>query len=159
MIKPQHLRDHLADALPELKRDPDKLLVFIDQGSLAATYAPGLSFEYRYTLNLILTDFSGHPDSVMVPLLVWAAVNQPELLSNPANRGQISFEADVIANDKVDLDIKIQLTERVGVHARVGGGYDIEHYSEPQLEPNLQAGHWGLYIKGELVASWETPAI
>jgi len=159
MIKPSSLREHLTAALPELRRDPDKLLVFIDRGSLVGTYAPGLSFEYRYTLNLILTDYAGHPDAVMVPLLVWIASQQPELLANPGLREQIAFEADVLDNDKVDLDIKLPLTERVGVHARAGGGYDIEHYPEPQLEPYLDAEHWEIYVKGELVAQWDNPPL
>ncbi|MGH8076837.1 MAG: phage tail protein [Lysobacter sp.] len=158
MIKPGSLREHLTAALPELRRDPDKLLVFIDRGSVVSTAAPGLSFEYRYTLNLILTDYAGHPDAVMVPLLVWLASHQPELLANPSLREQIAFEADLLANDKVDLDIKIPLTERVGVHARVGGGFDIEHYPEPQLELHLLAEHWALYVKNELVATWDNPA-
>lgn len=157
MIKPGSLREHLTAALPELRRDPDKLLVFIDRGSLVGTYAPGLSFEYRYTLNLILTDYAGHPDAVMVPLLIWIASHQSELLANPGLRDQISFQADVLDNDKVDLDIKLPLTERVGVHARAGGGYDVEHYPEPQLEPYLDAEHWEIYVKGELVAQWDNP--
>ncbi|HEY5804855.1 MAG TPA: phage tail protein [Lysobacter sp.] len=157
MIKPGSLREHLVAALPELKRDPDKLLVFIDRGSLVSTYVPGLSFEYRYTLNLILLDYAGHPDAVMVPLLVWLRANQPELLANPALREQITFEADVLDHDKVDLDIKIPLTERVGVHPRDGGGYEIQHYPEPQLEPNFEAEHWEVYLKGELVATFDSP--
>ena len=71
MIKPASLRAHLVAALPDLARDADRLLVFIDAGSLVSTFQPGLSFEYQYTLNLILTDYAGHPDSVMLPLLGW----------------------------------------------------------------------------------------
>lgn len=157
MIKPDSLRAQLTAALPELARDPDKLLVFIDRGSLVGTYAAGLSFEYRYTLNLILTDYAGHPDAVMVPLLIWVAQHQQELLSNPARREQIAFEADLLDNHKVDLSITLPLTERVGVHAREAGGYDIQHYPEPQLEPFLPAEHWELYLKGELLATWDNP--
>lgn len=157
MIKPDSLRAYLTDALPELQRDPDKLLVFIDRGSLVSTCAPGLSFEYRYTLNLILTDYAGHPDAVMVPLLVWLRAHQPELIANPALREQIAFEADVLDHDKVDLDLKLPLTERVGVHPRAGGGYEIEHYPEPQVEPNFPAEHWEVYLKGELVATFDSP--
>lgn len=157
MIKPASLREHLTAALPELRRDPEKLLVFIDRGSVVATAAAGLSFEYRYTLNLILTDYAGHPDAVMVPLLIWLARHQPELLANPTLREQIAFEADMLSNQKVDLDIKIPLTERVGVHPLSGGGHSIEHYPEPQFEGNLEAQHWEIYVKGELVAEWDVP--
>ena len=157
MIKPDSLRSHLTTAIPELRRNPDKMLVFIDRGSLVGTYAAGLSFEYRYTLTLILTDYVGHPDAVMVPLMIWLRDHQPELLANPALREQIGFEAEVLGNDKVDLSIRVPLTERVGVHARPSGGHDIEHYPEPQLEPNLDAEHWQVFLKDELIAEWNTP--
>ena len=38
MKKPQPLRQHLLAAIPALASDPDKLLVFVDNGSLASTY-------------------------------------------------------------------------------------------------------------------------
>jgi hypothetical protein len=157
MLKPGSLRTHLTAAIPELRRNPDQLLVFIDQGSLVATNAEGLSFEYRYTLRLILTDFAGHPDAVMVPLLVWIGIHQSELLAHPSLREQIQFEAELVANDKVDLEIKIPLTERVGVHALPEGGYNVEHYPEPQPEGHLEAEHWEIYAGGELIAEWDVP--
>lgn len=154
MIKPASLREQLTTALPELRRDPDKLLVSIDRGSLIGTLAPGLSFEYRYTLNLVLTDFAGHPDAVMVPLLAWVASHQPELLANPSLREQIAFEADILDHGKVDLQITLPLTERVGVHPRAEGGYTAEHYPEPQAEAFLPGEHWQLFLAGELIAEW-----
>lgn len=157
MMKPDHLRAHLAAALPQLRRDPDKLLVFIDRGHLVSTLVPALSFEYRYTLNLILTDFTGSPDGVMVPLLAWLSVYQPELLANPARREQIEFEVDVLDGSKVDLSITLPLTERVGVHPREGGGYDIQHYPEPPVEDGLQPGQWKVYLKDKLIATWDLP--
>ena len=158
MIKPQSLREHLTAALPELARDPDRLLVFIKDGTLAATFAKPLSFEYRYTLSLIVTDFAGHPDAVMVPLLAWIARQQPDLLANPERRSGIAFEAELLANDKVDLEIKLPLTESVGVHPRAGGGYDVEHYSEPELEAPFPAGRWDVYLKGDWIGGWDSPA-
>lgn len=158
MFKPGSLRAFLTAANPELARDPDRLVVFIDEGSLQATFAPGLSFEYAYTLNLVFTDYAGHPDAIMAPLLIWLREHQSELLANPDNRGRITFEADLLANDAVDLSIKIPLTERVGVHPRAGGtGHDIEHYPEPQLDQVLQATHWQLWLRDELIAEWDPP--
>lgn len=158
MIKPDSLRAHLTEALPDLKRNPERLLVFIDRGSLVANFGATASFEYQYTLNLILTEFAGHPDGVMVPLLVWLQQHQPELLLNPSGRGQITFEADILDHGKVDLDIKIPLTERVGVRARPGGGFDVEHYPEPPVtEPALTAEHWQVFLRDELIAEWHVP--
>ena len=157
MNKPGSLRAHLVAALQELARDPDRLLVFIDKGNVVSTAAPGASFEYRYNLTLIITDFGGHPDAVMVPLLDWVRVHQNELLANDRMRDQINFEAELLANDKVDLEITLPLTERVGVHRQEDGRIDVEHYPEPEIAYSLQPRRWMLYIGGELTAEWDAP--
>lgn len=158
MIKPASLRDHLTTALPELQRDPDKLQIFIDRGNLVSTGVPNLSFEYRYTLNVVITDYAGHPDAVMVPLLSWVAVHQSELLHNADQQRQgIGFEADLLDAGRVDLSIELPLTERVGVHPRAEGGYLVEHYPEPQPEQHRPGELWQLYQKDELIAEWTIP--
>lgn len=157
MFKPASLRAFLTAANPELQRDPDRLAIFIDAGNLRSTYAPGISFEYAYTLNLVFTDYAGHPDAIMAPLLDWLRVHQPELLANFDTQSKVEFEADILANDAVDLSIKIPLTERVGTHKRQAGGYDLVHYPEPQLESTLQAQHWQIWLKDELIAEWDVP--
>lgn len=134
MKKPAALRAALAAALPELQRDAERMLVFIDRGSVVATGAEGRSFEWRYTLNLIITDFASDPNQVMVVLLDWLRIHQNELLDSPSERERIAFEVDVLANDKVDLDIKIPLTERIGVHDDADGNTVIEVYDEPVPE-------------------------
>lgn len=134
MKKPQLLRDHLVAAIPALRADPERLLIFVDNGGLAGTYRPGASFEYRYTLDLVLTDFSGSPEAVMVPLLQWLTRHQSELLANPANRDKLTFEVDVLADNLVDLAIKLPLTERVRVVRGADGALVLEHLPEPPTE-------------------------
>lgn len=134
MIKPASLRDHLLAAIPGLQSNPDRLLVFIDDGKLQSSYQPGLSFQYLYTLSLVLTDFAGSPDSVMLPLLQWITRHQPELLANPSRRDDITFEVDVLANDVVDVTLKLPLTERVVVSAQGDGTLLITHAAEPPTE-------------------------
>ena len=43
--KPNSLRQHLAAAIPDLQRDPDRLLVFADEGNVVANATASLSFE------------------------------------------------------------------------------------------------------------------
>ncbi len=157
MNKPQSLRNHLLAAIADLQRDTERLLVFIEGGSVVSTLAPGASFEYRYTLKLVVTDFGGHPDSLMVPLLDWIRVEQSELLTNTSLREQIRFEAEVLANDKVDVEITLPLTERVGVHRHNNGEVHVEHFAEPVIEAPFPAQHWHLLIRGEVVAEWDAP--
>ncbi|MFE2006436.1 phage tail protein [Pseudomonas guariconensis] len=134
MNKPSALRAHLLANVPELHKNPDRLLVFIDNGTIRSTAAPGLSFEYSYTLNIILTDYAGHPNAVAIPLLAWLLVNQPELLTNlEKGKTAIAFEADVLDNSKVDLSLKLPLTERVIVKKQDDGSLQVSHPDEPQL--------------------------
>jgi hypothetical protein len=151
MNKPTSLRAHLLASVPELKNNPDRLLIFIDKGTLRCTAAPTLSWEYTYTLQVILTDYPGHPDTVMLPLLGWVSVHQSELLENleKAKEG-IGFEADVLDANKVDLLFSLPLTERVVVGEDASGQTTITHPGEPPpieaiLDPAWQnplAGKW-----------------
>jgi hypothetical protein len=158
MNKPENLRQHLLVAIPHLRRDPDRLLIFIDEGRLRCTAAPGLSFEYEYSCNLILTDYAGHPDAIAVPLFAWLRVHQPELLTNlEKSRGGVRFEADILDKSKVDLSITLPLSERVIVKEQGDGSLHVEHVGEPQPPELYGPMNWELYAKGELLAAWETP--
>lgn len=141
MNKPESLRVHLLDQVPELRHNPDRLLIFIDNGKVRCTAAASLSFEYNYDLQVILTDFAGHPDSVMVPLLAWLRVNQSELLENLDKSAEgIKFEADLLDKSKVDLSLSLPLTERVVVRTDDTGAVIISHPGEPQRNLNLADG-------------------
>ncbi|WP_446731321.1 phage tail protein [Pseudomonas sp. S11A4] len=52
-----------------------------------------LSFECNFDLQVILTDFAGHPDSVMLPLLGWLSVHQSELLENLSKAADGAFSS------------------------------------------------------------------
>ena len=134
MNKPNSLREHLLNAIQGLKKNPDRLLIFIDSGSVRCL-ARGLSFEYSYTLQVLLTDSAGHPDSVFIPTLEWLRRHQPDLLTN-LERGKdaIAFEADILDGGKVDMSIKLPITERVIVKRLEDGKLDISHPDEPDFE-------------------------
>ncbi|WP_055128239.1 phage tail protein [Pseudomonas mediterranea] len=133
MNKPESLRTHLLATISELKHNPDRLLIFIDNGKIRCTAAASLSFEYSFDLQVILTDFAGHPDSVMLPVLGWLKVNQADLLENlNKSTGGIQFEADILDNSKVDLSLTLTLTERVIVSKDADGYTTIHHPGEPQ---------------------------
>lgn len=159
MKKPESLRLHLIASVPNLSRDPDRLLIFIDNGKMRCTAAPGLSFEYEYSLNLILTDYAGHPDAIAVPLFAWLRIHQSELLANlDKSRDGIHFEADILDKNKVDLSIRLALSERVIVKDVGGGELHIEHPDEPVIDQPFEAQHWQLYFGGELLSEWNNPA-
>lgn len=163
MRKPSELRALLEKSVPELKRNPDRLLVFIDGGVIRSTAVRGLSFQYAYTLNLIVTDFSGDEDAIVVPLIAWLRTNQPDLFLNQKSQEDgIVFEADIINSKAIDLSIKVKLTEsvRVDIAAKPNKPGDwlatIEHLAEPPIaETRPEIEHWELVIEGETVAEWD----
>jgi len=132
MRKPQELRDYLLASVRDLKHNPEKLQIFIDRGNLEARLQASLHFEYKYTLNLIITDLADHADVVLVPLLAWVKHAQPEMKEDA-----VEFEADIIDHSKIDLSITLPLTERVLVSTTVEGNYTTEHLGEPVPEWNL----------------------
>lgn len=155
MNKPGSLRRHLLEHIGELSHDPDRLLIFIENGKVRSTAAAGLSFEYEYSLQMIITDFAGHPDSVMIPLLGWLRTNQHELLANfDKSKDGIQFDAEIMANDLVDLSITLPLSERVIVKLQPDGALDVKHPDEPQLTEHLPQQRYDMIIDGEPVDSW-----
>jgi hypothetical protein len=133
--KAAELRAHLVERVTHLKKDPDRLIVLVKSGRIAAR--PGsLSFEYRYDLTLVFIDYAAHADTLIVPLLDWLSRNQPDLLQNAATFDQlIRFEAEIIDHEKSDVEITLPLTERVVV-TEVDGQHVATHCDEPPL-PDL----------------------
>ncbi|SES99296.1 P2 phage tail completion protein R (GpR) [Burkholderia cepacia] len=133
MNKPGSLRAAIEAAMPRLVESPERLTVFIDNGSLAATGAKGLSFEYRYVCHALLLDFSGDADALFLAIIEWVRANQPDLLLNPDERAHgITYEIDILDNETSDVSIKLQLTESVVVKVNDNGSRTFEHVDDSQ---------------------------
>lgn len=132
MLKPRMLRKTLTEAVPEFRNDPDKLHIFIERGNIISSLAPSLSHEYQYTLSLVVTDFGGDVDTIMVPVLSWLRVHQHDGMANPDLREEaFRFEVDILSNESCDIEIALHLTERVNVKEDPDGILLIKHVDEP----------------------------
>lgn len=135
MQKASNLRDYLAARVTGLKKHPEKFHVFIEKGSIRCRPV-GNSFRYHYTVSLLIEDFTEHVDHVAIPLLQWVAVNQFDLLQNPEKQENgITFEAELLDNNKADLMITLPLTESVRVE-QVDNKLQATHLEEPP-QPDL----------------------
>ncbi|MFV9712070.1 MULTISPECIES: phage tail protein [unclassified Pantoea] len=131
MNKPQSLRSALNKPVPYVAENPDRLHLFVDSGQLVATSAASLSWEYRYTLNVVITDFTGDQNLLMAPVLLWLRENQPDAMQNSEAREKLfSFEVDILANDRCDISMDLKLTERVIATVENGKAH-IEAVPEP----------------------------
>lgn len=148
MIKPASLRAALIQANPHLKAAADSLHTFIDKGTVSATAVPGGGFAYGYTCSIVVTDYHGHPDSLFVPLIAWLAEHQPDLLLNQATP-QIEFEAEILTHDTCDVEIRVQLTERVVLRQSDTGGLMAEHLAAPGYDATPAGYTWQLFLKGQ----------
>ena len=81
----------------------------------------------------MVTDYAGQADTIMLPLLAWLRVKQPELLINPDRRANaIQFDVELLSHESADIEIKLPLTERVVVKpSGAGGALVAEHADEP----------------------------
>ena len=157
MNKPDSLRTHLLATISELKHNPERLLMFIDNGKVRCTAAASLSFEYSFDLQIILTDFAGHPDSVMLPVLGWLRVHQSELLENLNKSADgIQFEADILDNSKVDMSLTLPLTERVVIGKDDKGNTTVGHPGEPLRAADFLDPNWIPTANG-IRSEWVAP--
>lgn len=145
MKKLINLRDYLLANVPELEKSPECLLTFADKGKSVCN-SLSLSFEYQYTANVIITDFTGDPDKVIVVVLAWYQQHQQDKCF-PA---EIEFDAEILDNKAVDLSLTIALTERVIVTKNVDGQVEsLNHPEEPILDIETFAWPADLFINGE----------
>lgn len=114
MLKARLIRELLTTTIPHLQQNPDALRIFINKGRIIATAGRSTSFEYQYTLDLLIVDYAADPDTLMAPLVSWMATHQQEAFGNPELREQaFQFEAEIIDHQNYDISIKLLLTERV----------------------------------------------
>jgi hypothetical protein len=162
MWKLHSLRALIESAVPELARDPERLIVMAHDGQAVSTLAGGLSFEYRYSAAITVLDYTGHTDALFVPILAWVRVHQSELLGNPdTQRGGIEFSVEHLNTSAVDIGIRVPLTERAIVQADATHPtrYTITHPQEPchPGRPCLPE-HWELWLQNAKLAEWDIAA-
>lgn len=157
MKKPNSLREHMITAVKELQRDPERMLIFTEKGNIRCTLANGLSFEYEYDLNFILTEYAGELDAVMIPLLDWIRVNQHDNLANlDRSKDAFKFETVILDNNTVDLSLTFPVTERVIVKRKDDGTLDVSFPQEPQYDRATESKPFKLidHKSGGVLAEW-----
>jgi hypothetical protein len=127
MNKPTSLRDFLIKSVAHLRKNPEQLHMFVDSGNLAGRLENGICYQNAYKLNILVLDLTENPASIFVPLLAWVRENQVDIRPD-----SISYEADILSNNAVDLSITLPLTENVVVNIDNDGKYSLTYPPEPR---------------------------
>lgn len=152
MQKPLQLKQRLIEQIPFFQSAPEKLVMTTGAGNVVATSAFSLSFEYRYPLTLSVSSDNAPDESLtdqmVVAILDWLRINQPEILGNAAHR----LTDFAFVQPGAALSFTLQLTERVQV-ADENFVRTITHLPEPPLPENVALPRQ-VYLNGELISSW-----
>lgn len=109
MNKLADLRNYLMNKIPELKRGPDRLLTFVEDGNIEFYPGSNLSHWYKMPVKIIVTDWQGSADDIVIPVLEWMQVREPGM----DKKNAISFETEILNSKAMDLMLTLQITERV----------------------------------------------
>lgn len=129
MKKSDDLRAAVAAALPEFRNEPDRLRIWIENGTAQCRQTASLSFGFAYRLNLLFVEASSDIALVALPIFRWLRVNQPDLLA-PGAAG-FSFDVDVLDNATCDILVQLDLAENVAVASTPDGGWTLDYLAEP----------------------------
>lgn len=113
MQKPKTLRQEIEKHLPELKANPEKLVMNLTGGKVIANKT-ALSHSTEYTLNIFISDWAGDLEILKTVIIHWAQTHQPDILGAgyTPNQQTFGFEADILAHGSYDVLIELPLTER-----------------------------------------------
>lgn len=160
MKKPADLCAYLRRTVAQIAANPQQVKTFVENGNIVSrSGGQSLSFEYRYTLRLVVLDFSGSLDLLAIPLLAWLATHQPDLLQNKEKSARdLRFEAEPLSSDKTDIVVEIELTEAVIVtEDRDAAGRQRlhAHHKGETLHPAPYAsGDYSLHLGDKIGQEW-----
>ncbi|NNC24263.1 phage tail protein [Salinisphaera sp. USBA-960] len=144
MKKLAALRAHMLAAVPGLAANPEHLLTYVNDGTIEFYSGPNLTHGYQLTANVVITDYAGDLDAITVPLLEWLTTYNPDI--DPAQA--VRIEAEILANDRLDIALTVSLAERVVTRVDAEtGAITIDHRmpAYPGHDIDANAGHWTLY--------------
>ncbi|VVT07442.1 phage tail protein [Erythrobacter sp. EC-HK427] len=130
MQKPTSLRKALTAALPELREQPDRLVIWVEDGAVRARQTESHGFAFEYPLSVLLTQVKTDVAQIAHAINRWSRVNQPDLL-RAGSGNSYSFETDILDNDTADVVFTIPLTENVSVTQNQDESWQIEYQAEP----------------------------
>lgn len=129
MKKPDTLRKAIQDAVSEFASEPDRLRLWVEEGSVRCYGTGSLSFGMQYRLNILLVEASSNVALIVLPIVRWLQVNQPDMLA--PNTDGFGFEADILDNGSCDLLFRMDLMENIDAVLQEDGSTNLTYLAEP----------------------------
>lgn len=130
MQKPASLRAALTAALPELRQEPDRLSLWVEDGAVRTRQTASQGFAFEYPLSVLLREVKTDIAIAVHAINRWLRRHQPDLLA--ANKAEsFKFETDIISEGVSDILFTVQLIENVAITDAEGGGWSIDYLVEP----------------------------
>lgn len=130
MQKPASLRAALTAAIPEIRDQPDRLVIWVEDGAVRARQTETHGFAFDYPLSVLLREVSTDIAIVALAINRWLRRHQPNLLAGGAG-DSYKFETDVLDNKTADILFTIDLCENVAVEPQPDGSWSIDYLVEP----------------------------
>jgi len=130
MKKPASLRAAIEAMNPDLKDNPDKMIVIVRDGRIALRAGPAKGYQYAYRVEIDIIGFTGNSNHIILPVTLWLRENQPDLLLSPQTADKvINFSVDILDAGTSDLSLSVDLTESISVEA-TEDGYKVNYRPE-----------------------------
>jgi hypothetical protein len=142
MKKIADLREYLEKRILELRRNPDQLLVFIEDGRIIFHNGGNYSHNYKAAVRVIVTDWKGGADALVIAVLEWMGVREPGFNPDTA----IKFDLEILDKETVDIAFTLEITERVIVKLEGTERTIVHDLPEPPMQMNSDA-RWQFFTQ------------
>ncbi len=129
MSKTKSLRAALTAAIPELRNEPGRLKLWIENGTVRARGTASHGFALQYPLSVLIEEAKTDIAIIALAITRWLRVNQPDLLA--PNGDSFQFESDILDVTTADILFTINLTENIAVAPQPDGSWQITYLPEP----------------------------
>jgi len=129
MSKSKSLRTALMAALPELRNEPARLKLWIENGAVRARGTANHGFALQYPLSVLIEEAKTDIAIIALAITRWLRVNQPDLLA--PNGDSFQFESDILDLSTADILFTINITENIAVEPQQDGSWSVAYLEEP----------------------------
>lgn len=129
MNKAKSLRIALEAALPELRNEPARLKLWVENGAVRARGTATHGFAMQYPLSVLIEEAKTDIAIIALAITRWLRVNQPDLLA--PNGDSFQFETDILDLTTADILFTIPLTENITVDPQEDGSWTVTYLEEP----------------------------